>query len=423
MELYRWYIQVYCWLRGNDDSDEDFVELRKRCTTTGNANKKKVLFEKRIKPMFDMLTKVFFVKQSVMILWSGVIVFIDSDRATSADPKTDIVHKHYLAYNFTKLSFAYLLTTVLGHLFRQWRRSAYEKKVEVQAVGPGDMETKDASINLVEDRDDDAERFPQTKCMKEWAGDSSFYNYAFLAMITEVKDKCGVGPLAEDYFYKASMVFFIQFSMVLVLVQFEASTASGNVAQPSLQAMFLKLFTAYLFHMMNYTDLDSAYRRFKFLRYNAKKFDPETLWCAFMTTQYQFWVAVVCEIGSIFYITKQATYINIIVNYLSFKGITILDDMFAASQRRLKIRDALGDEKYADVFDEALTFERQPKDGSANTIANPHHKDSFLDKLVNAFMIFVFTIERLFYKSIYFYVLPYFVVFLTYYLLIFQTAA
>jgi len=204
------------------------------------------------------------------------------------------------------------------------------------------------------------------------------------------------------------------------------SPASGTVAKPSLDALFLRLFTAYLFHMMNYVDIDAAYRRLKFLRFNADKFDDTTLWCAFMTTQYQFIIGVICEGAAYFYICKQSTLINIIMNYLSFKGITILDDMFATSQRKLLIRDAMANPKYAEIFEQAFTFDKESKkrdEGKSNTIANPHHTDSKLDWLVNMFIIVVFTIQKVFYKAIYFYALPYAVVFLTYYLLTHQAAS
>lgn len=112
----------------------------------------------------------------------------------------------------------------------------------------------------------------------------------------------------------------------------------------------MRLFTAYLFHMMNYTDLDNAYRRLKFLRYNPDKFDSGIYWCAFMNTQFQLIVTLICECTSILYIVRQKRLIDIVVNYLSFRGITLLDDLFAASQRKFKIRTDLADSANSELF-------------------------------------------------------------------------
>jgi len=319
-----------------------------------------------------------------------------------------VVHKHYLAYFFVQLSLFYILTSILGHFFRQWRKT---KNLAI-------VDNADAKASLIETEDASHENFKATKSMTDFLNDSSFYNYTFISLITPVKEPLGLTKLQNDYFYKCSMVFFIQFSMSIVLIKYELfDDDAGTVEIPTIQNMFLRLFTAYLFHMMSYTDIDGAFRRLKFLRHNAHKFDSETIWCAFMSTQYQFIVTIICESTSLLYITRQKRLIDIVLNYLSFRGIVILDDLFAASQRKFKIRDDIGNAENSEIFKEALQFDKEhSKTENKNTIMNPTHNGSALDYIVNAYIIISYNIERVFYKAFYFYALPYLVVFLSYYL-------
>ena len=245
-----------------------------------------------------MLTYAYVGKQTIIIIWSAIYVFSNksSIEKTATVGEDDVSHKHYLAYYFIKLTLFYLLTAVLGHFFRQWRKGIFKKKVLFTA-----------ETQLLSGRGDENLEFATSKDMTAWLGDSSFYSYTFISLLHPVQQELDLAKLKNDYFYKCSMVFFIQFCMTLVLVKFElfdSSDETGLVQKPTIESMYMRLFTAYLFHMMNYTDLDGAYRRLKFLRYNPDKFDADCYWCAFMSTQYQFIVTFICESTALLYIVR-----------------------------------------------------------------------------------------------------------------------
>ena len=88
------------------------------------------------------------------------------------------------------------------------------------------------------------------------------------------------------------MVFLIQFLMTAVLwwYEFGSDGTKGHDSKlrsfdtVTITGMFLKLFTVYLFHLITYTDVDGAYRRLKFLRYNPDKFPANLYWSAFILT-------------------------------------------------------------------------------------------------------------------------------------------
>jgi len=169
LELYRWFIQAYCWHKENDMSDEDFQTLKKRCTSTDDAKEREEIFGRRVKPMFTWLTRIYFVKQVVMIVWSGTYTFLNKDMATNPNSLTDVsatnpVHKHYLSYNFIKLSFIYILTNVLGHLFREWR-----KGVALDNLVHQGLENKSVTVGLMGDETERCKYdFPATKNLAEW---------------------------------------------------------------------------------------------------------------------------------------------------------------------------------------------------------------------------------------------------------------
>ena len=86
-------------------------------------------------------------------------------------------------------------------------------------------------------------------------------------MIEKVRLDFHMTNLLEDYFFKATMIFFIQ--MVLtIFIFYSAMTGADNLdfEMPSFNQMTMRLISCYLFHLVNYRDVSDAYKRLKFLR-------------------------------------------------------------------------------------------------------------------------------------------------------------
>lgn len=246
--------------------------------------------------------------------------------------------------------------------------------------------------------------------------DSSIYCVTFVSMLKDVEKEYKLGKHVEDYFFKASIIFFLQFFIVyLVLNGTIGSHDDFEFVEPKMVNMMLRLFTCYLFHLSNYRDIADAFRRLKFLRYNPEKFVPKYIPAAFLCCVFQFSAAMYCEGVNIFFLTKQSSLVNLICNYCAFAGISEIDNLYCEAQRNMKGLDAIPKSGVDNPkLDEMLTYTKKNymNEDDRPSVWDPKCKDRrWLIRLI----ILIFPMIRYIYKVVYFYVFPYSIVFLSYF--------
>jgi hypothetical protein len=184
--------------------------------------------------------------------------------------------------------------------------------------------------------------------------------------------------------------------------------------------MIMRILACYLFHMSGYNDVYTAYMRLKYLRFNADKFVHKNLFAAFMICQFQFWSSIAAEYANILFMCRQKSLVDIIINYAVFIGISEMDNLYCMALRYFSVRDSLlemGDSAESQLLDKFLTFKKeQAKENDpqieTSTFTNPIPKEQ---KWLMRVIIIFHTLQRLFYKSLYFYMFPYLVLFISYY--------
>ena len=127
---------------------------------------------------------------------------------------------------------------------------------------------------------------------KELDIDDSVYCLSFTCMISEIRNEFKLQNFLQDYFFKSTMVFFIQ--MLIITLIFMAGIASEDdensdglsFVEPTVTQMTLRLLCCYLFHLGNYKDVSDSFKRLKFLRYYPRKFDGGFLNPAVVITMY-----------------------------------------------------------------------------------------------------------------------------------------
>jgi len=72
----------------------------------------------------------------------------------------------------------------------------------------------------------------------------------------------------------------------IVLLGVLRGTDDSAFIEPTIPGMTLRLLCCYLFHLENYKDVASSFKRLKYLRYHPEKFDGELLNAAFVITVY-----------------------------------------------------------------------------------------------------------------------------------------
>jgi hypothetical protein len=72
----------------------------------------------------------------------------------------------------------------------------------------------------------------------------------------------------KEYFFNSTFLFFIQ-SLIIALVLYSAltNTDGNSVQKPTVINMTLRVLCCYLFHLNNYGDVCSSFKRLKYLRY------------------------------------------------------------------------------------------------------------------------------------------------------------
>ena len=96
------------------------------------------------------------------------------------------------------------------------------------------------------------------------------YCLTFICMNKKVKKVFSFYDQKEikEYFFNCSFLFFIQ-SLIITLILYSAITnTDGHVVnKPTVVNMTLRVLCCYLFHLNNYGDVCSSFKRLKYLRY------------------------------------------------------------------------------------------------------------------------------------------------------------
>jgi surface polysaccharide O-acyltransferase-like enzyme len=92
-------------------------------------------------------------------------------------------------------------------------------------------------------------------------------------MISGATVKYDLSEHIEDYFFKATMIFFIQM-LIITFIAIAALTNTDGLeyVQPNTRSLSLRLLCCYLFHLSNYGDVADSFRRLKYLKENPDKF-------------------------------------------------------------------------------------------------------------------------------------------------------
>ncbi len=111
-------------------------------------------------------------------------------------------------------------------------------------------------------------------------------------------------------------------------------------------------------------------------------------------------------------LTRQESLVDIIMNYVAFQGITQIDELYLASEQNMKAKNIV--EKKKDEVQNILQYNlkkgEEGWDAWRKTWTEPG------DRYIVMRMIFiVYNIFKFMYKTIYFYLLPYMIIPLSFY--------
>lgn len=140
-----------------------------------------------------------------------------------------------------------------------------------ESVGAGGL---NASLNASEKMSEIKEANDDSIATKQLNIEDSIYCLTFTSMISDIKAEYDLDPFLNDYFFKCTMVFFIQMT-IIILIGLAAihGTDGSEYKKPDPTSMALRLLCCYLFHLSNYSDVADSYRRLKYLVNNPNKFE------------------------------------------------------------------------------------------------------------------------------------------------------
>mmetsp|Transcript_10285 Transcript_10285/g.15674 ORF Transcript_10285/g.15674 Transcript_10285/m.15674 type:complete len:171 (-) Transcript_10285:132-644(-) len=138
------------------------------------------------------------------------------------------------------------------------------------------------------------------------------------------------------------MIFFIQMLIILFIFMGALKGTDGlDYVEPNVTNLSLRLLCCYLFHLSSYGDVVDSYQRLKYLRNNHTKFESRFIVPAFLVILYQLTTGVLCETVNILFLTRQETLVDIIMNYVAFEGVIMMDNLYTETLRNMKIRDCI----------------------------------------------------------------------------------
>ena len=102
--------------------------------------------------------------------------------------------------------------------------------------------------------------------------------------------------------------------------------------------MMIRIVCCFLFHISSFQDVASSFRRLKFLAHNPHRFQSNYLLPAFLVTIFQFTSVFSLELMNICFLTRNENLIDIIMNYVTFLGISEFDNLYTNSIRNMKAK-------------------------------------------------------------------------------------
>ena len=132
-----------------------------------------------------------------------------------------------------------------------------------------------------------------------------------------------------------------------------------------------------------------------------------------MITQFQIWGAVLNEMVSMLYMTRQSDLIDLVMNFVAFEAINNIDNIFRAASKN-DVFIALSDVGEISFPRDTAKGKEGGKyfDNKKNTFSDPQIEEGFW---VWYMIRVVHQVQRVLYKGLYFYMFPYFVIPLSYY--------
>ena len=180
---------------------------------------------------------------------------------------------------------------------------------------------------------------------------SSNYSATFDACITDVAKRA---KLTEKEFEQlvsdTSMAFFLQ---VLVMFIIYCVMPDKDYVEPTAIQMGLRLCMCSLYHFSILQDVASAMKRLKFLAQNPEQFPHKNLFTAFAVTQFQIMGAVVNEMVTMKFLTRQEDLFDIVMNYVAFEAINNIDNMMRAVSKNSAFKKLSDLKEYVYVRDSA----------------------------------------------------------------------
>ena len=179
----------------------------------------------------------------------------------------------------------------------------------------------------------------------------------------------------------------------------------------------MRLLCCYLFHLVNYRDVSDAFKRLKFLRQNPDKFNKKYICAAFIVCCYQFVSAITIEFINIVFMTRQKDLIQVMMNYIGFTGVSKLDNIYVrANKHKMETVRVILQSKGEDLkkIKDALIFHKE----ATRLLPYPSFFGKMLYERQYFLRVVIITYEvfRFIYKCLYFYLFPYLVVPISYYM-------
>ena len=167
---------------------------------------------------------------------------------------------------------------------------------------------------------------------------------------------------------------------------FEDSTAT---------MLMMKLLTAYLFHLGAIGDARAGYVKIQFLRRYPERFQQQLRTSALITSLEQVFITILCETMNLIFLCAQPSFVDLVLNYVAFAGILEIDNQFMGTQ----------ESQYPEVSE----WIENPSDHVALWLfKDPSRHDRY--RLASPAVKIALPVVRVFYKTIYFYGYPIFII-------------
>jgi len=159
--------------------------------------------------------------------------------------------------------------------------------------------------------------------------------------------------------------------------------------------LMMKLLTAYLFHLGAMGDCRSGYVKIQFLRRYPERFQQQLRNSALITSLEQVFITILCETMNLLFLCRLPSFVDLVLNYVAFAGILEIDNAFMSTQER----------QYPEVVE---WIETPDPHVALWLFKDPARHDRY--RLASPAVKITHPLVRVFYKTIYFYSYPIFII-------------